>query len=75
MSMQVYDHAKSVWSVAAERHLRQALSDVISGADAIRATTAALDCLRIEAGELPEDDELLEPEDSAALLSKRQAED
>jgi hypothetical protein len=83
MSMQVYEHRKSVWSVAAERHLRQALDDLASGLDPIPETDAALACLRISVGELPPDMGLLEPEDretasgsnSAALLSKRNRED
>ena len=63
MSMKVFDHRQSVWSVAAERHLRQALDDLISGTDPIPETDAALACLRIQVGELPPDMELLEPED------------
>lgn len=71
MAMEVYDHRKSVWSVAAERHLRQALADLADGIDAIPATDSALRCLWIEAGERPPDEDLLDPEDSAALLSNR----
>ena len=67
-TMQRYDHTRSVWSVAAERWLRRALSDVLDGKDAIPAVDAALAALRIEAGELPEDEGLLdapEPDDIA----------
>lgn len=72
MPMEVYDYRKSAWSVAAKRHLEQALDDLLSGIDPIPETDAALACLRMEAGELPKDEELLEPEDrDTAFLPKR----
>lgn len=60
MPLEVYDHTKSKWAVAAERWLRQALSDVISGYDALPAVSAAEACLKIEAHEQEPDEDLLD---------------
>jgi allophanate hydrolase subunit 1 len=43
------------WSAAAESLLEEALSEVRDGVEAISTVTAALDVLRVEAGELPEE--------------------
>jgi hypothetical protein len=46
----------TIWGTRAERLLEQALDEVRSGADAIPAVDAALTALRIEAGQVPEDE-------------------
>jgi hypothetical protein len=50
------DQGISVWSERAEAALEEALVAVRDGVDAIPAVTAALDCLRAEAGELSQED-------------------
>ncbi len=51
------------YAQAAERWLTKALSQVRDGLDALPAISAAEAALRIEAGEIPADPELLEPPD------------
>lgn len=47
------------WGACAERLLEQALDEVRDRVDAIGTVDGALTALRIEAGELPPDDDLL----------------
>jgi hypothetical protein len=51
--MPMYVYTMSEAAKVAERLLRDALSDVQSGRDAIPAVSGALAALRVEAGELP----------------------
>jgi len=54
----VTDTRRGPWSRRAEAFLEAALDDVRSELDAIANVSAGMACLRIEAGELPADDDL-----------------
>ena len=68
MPLDVYDHTKHRWSLAAERWLRKALAEVIDGGDALIYADGAKACLEIEAGIREPDMALIEeaPEDDDA---------
>lgn len=64
MPMTVY--GLSPWGKRALRYADEARNQIEFGIDAIASLDAAKQCLRIEAGEAPEDPELMQNEDEGA---------